>query len=198
MSAGLLTGVTHRDQASKNFSHGGSIPTLNAQTSELAVSRVVYMRFQFPSRSLQVMTNGPHLFPSHIFYLLGTPGCGRWFGVYMPPRGQCPGVTGAISKLLLNRTSTGCSISLSVWQFTIGPVVLMVVCPLPHLLTKIHTTDWHPLPHNPFIPDSFSEASVRVTHVICSSTLPLRVLVPCNHLHSPEWACCPFCLETSQ
>ena len=71
----------------------------------------------------------------------------------------------------------------------------MVVCPLPHLLTKIHATGWHPLPPNPFILDSFSEAIVRVTHVIRSSTLPLRVLVPCNHVHSPEWACCPFSFE---
>ena len=128
-------------------------------------SRVMCMRFQFPSRSLGVMTNGSHLFPSHMFYPLGTPGSGHWFGVHMPPRGRCRSVTGAISKLLHNRTSTGCSIPLSGRQFAVGAVVLTVVYPLQHLVTKIHATGWHPLP-------PFSEAIVRVAHVIRSSALP--------------------------
>ena len=73
---------------------GGYIPPLDAKPLD-AESRVMHVRLQFPSRSLGLMIHEALLFPSHIFYPLGTLCTGRGFGVHMPPRGQHPRVTGA-------------------------------------------------------------------------------------------------------
>lgn len=79
---------------------GGYIPPLDAKPLD-AESRVVRVRVQFPSRSLGLMIHETLLFPSHIFYPLGTLCTGHRFGVYMPPRGWRPRVTGAVSRLRL-------------------------------------------------------------------------------------------------
>lgn len=79
---------------------GGYIPPLDAKPLD-AESRVMHVRVQFPSRSLGLMIHEALLFPSHIFYPLGAPCTGHGFGVYMPPRGWRPRVTGAVSRLRL-------------------------------------------------------------------------------------------------
>ena len=105
------------------------------------------MRVQFPSRLLGLMIHEALLFPSHIFYPLGTLCTGHGFGVYMPPRGWRPRVTGVGSRLRLARTFTW-SLHSSLrpaasgnWAHS-GSRDPMIMCPPSHLLTKMHA-----LPH---------------------------------------------------
>lgn len=128
-------------RATSRWSPGGYIPPLDAKPLD-AESRVMHVRLQFPSRSLGLMIHEALLFPSHIFYPLGTLCTGHGFGVYMPPRGRHPRVQvrlQAPARLNLHLATPFLTQACSFWklgsQWDRDP---MAMCPPSHLLTKMY------------------------------------------------------------